>query len=167
MKVILKQDVAKLGSLGDEVEVKRGYARNYLIPQGYAVLLTRDNKKQIEHHRQLLAKKRADAIAQCKDLAAKLENTEIVFTMKSGESGKLFGSITQKHILDALTAQEIELDRKKLHLPSPIKTLGNHTLAVKLHTEVSAELEIKVVAEAVEKEAPAEEEQQEAQESEA
>ena len=150
MKVILTQDVAKLGSLGDEVEVKRGYARNYLIPQGCAVLLTRDNKKQVEHQRKIIAKKRADAIAACKEQAAQLENTEIVFTMKSGESGKLFGSVTQKHVHDVLTAQGIELDRKKLHLAAPIKTLGSHIMLVKLHTEVSANLEIKVVAEEAE-----------------
>ncbi|PCI30716.1 MAG: 50S ribosomal protein L9 [SAR324 cluster bacterium] len=152
MKVILKQDVAKLGSLGDEVEVKRGYARNFLIPQGYAVFLTRDNKKQVEHQRQLLAKERADAISKATVMAEQLENTEIVFTMKSGESGKLFGSVTLKHIHDALTAQGIEIERKRLHLAAPLKTLGSHNLLVKLHTEVSANLEIKVTAEALEEE---------------
>ena len=91
--------------------------------------------------------------ATIKELAAQLENTEIVFVMKSGESGKLFGSITQKHIYDALTAQKIELDRKKIHLSAPIKSLGNHTLPIKLHTEVSANLEIKVTAETPEEQA--------------
>lgn len=146
MKVILKEDVYKLGSLGDEVEVKPGFARNYLIPQGKAVPFTRSNAKQVTHMKNLLAKQRADAIDKAKDLAAKLENTEIVFTMKAGESGKLFGSVTPKHIYDALQDQEIALDRRRLNLSVPIKSLGSHVIPVKLHTEVSAKLEIKVVA---------------------
>lgn len=146
MKVILKEDVFKLGSLGDEVEVKPGYARNYLIPQGKALPFTRSNVKQVGHIKSILAKKRADAIDKAKALAEKLENTEIVFTMKAGENGKLFGSVTQKHIFDALQAQEIELDRKKLHISVPIKALGSHIIPIKLHTEVSAKLDVKVVA---------------------
>ncbi len=156
MKVILKQDVAKLGSLGDEAEVKRGYARNFLIPQGLAVPLTRDNVKQIQHQRQILAKLRADAIAGHQEMAKKLENTEIVFTMKSGENGKLFGSVTLKHIHDALADQGIEIDRKKLHLGSPIKTLGNHIIGVKLHSEVSANLEVQITAADAEGDVPKE-----------
>ncbi len=158
MKVILRDDVFKLGSLGDEVEVKPGFARNYLIPQGKALLLTRSNVKQINHLKGLLAKKRADAIEKAEAIAKKIEDTEILFTMKAGESGKLFGSVTQKHVFDALTEKEIELDRKKLHISVPIKTLGNHIIPIKLHTEVSANLEVKVVAEKVveEEEQPAE-----------
>ena len=148
MKVILKEDVFKLGSLGDEVEVKRGFARNFLIPQGKALPLSRENVKQINHQRGLLAKKRADAIGQAQDFAKQLEEIEIVFAMKSGDSGKLFGSVTQKHIFDALAEKGIDLDRKQLNLSSPIKALGSHTLPVKLHTEVNADLVIKVVAEA-------------------
>lgn len=150
MKVILKEDVFKLGSLGDEVEVKRGFARNFLIPQGKALPLTRENVKQINHQRSLLAKKRADAIERAQDFAKQLEEIEIIFAMKSGESGKLFGSVTQKHIYDALAEKGIELDRKQLNLSSPIKSLGSHVLAVKLHTEVNADLVVKVVAEAEE-----------------
>ncbi len=146
MKVILREDVFKLGSLGDEVEVKPGYARNYLIPQDKALPFTRANVKQINHIKNLLAKKRADAIGQAQALAEKLENTEIIFTMKAGENGKLFGSVTQKHIFDALQDQEIELDRKKLHISVPIKTLGSHIIPIKLHTEVNAKLDVKVVA---------------------
>ena len=146
MRVILKKDVAKLGSLGDEAEVRRGYARNFLIPQGLAVPLNRSNIKQIQHERQILAKLRADAISKHQEMARKLEDTEIVFTMKSGENGKLFGSITAKHIQDTLASQQIEIDRKKLYLATPIKTLGNHSVVVKLHSEVSANLEIKIVA---------------------
>ncbi len=150
MKVILKEDVHKLGSLGDEVDVKPGFARNYLLPQGKALLLTRGNVKQINHLNSILAKKRADAIDQAKGLAKKLEDLEIIFKMKSGESGKLFGSVTQKHIFEALAEQGVELDRKKLNISAPIKTLGKHKILIKLHTAVVANLEVGVVAEAVE-----------------
>ncbi|MBU2513039.1 50S ribosomal protein L9 [bacterium] len=146
MKVILKEDVFKLGSLGDEVEVKPGYARNFLIPQDKALPFTRANVKQISHIKGILAKKRADAIGQAKALAEKLENTEIIFTMKAGENGKLFGSVTQKHIFDALQNQNIDLDRRKLHISVPIKTLGSHIIPIKLHTEVNAKLDVKVIA---------------------
>ncbi len=150
MKVVLKEDVFKLGSLGDEVEVKGGFARNFLIPQGKALPLTRENIKQINHHRSLLAKTRADAIEQAKNFAKQLEETQLVFKMKSGESGKLFGSVTQKHVYDALVEQGINLDRKQLSLSNPIKSLGSHVLAVKLHSEVNADLVVKVTAEAEE-----------------
>ncbi|MFH2132207.1 MAG: 50S ribosomal protein L9 [bacterium] len=161
MKVILKEDVFKLGSLGDEVEVKRGFARNFLIPQGKALPLTRENVKQISHQRSILAKNRADAIAKAQNFARQLEATEIIFTMKSGDSGKLFGSVTQKHIYDALVEKGIDLDRKQLNLSNPIKTLGKHVLPVKLHTEVHVDLVVKVVAESDEStEAPAEGEPQ-------
>lgn len=146
MKVILKEDVFKLGSLGDEVDVKPGFARNYLIPQGKALPFTRSNVKQITHLKNLLAKQRADAIAKAEALAEKLGNTEIVFTMKAGENGKLFGSVTTKHIFDALQEQNIDLDRKKLNISVPIKTLGSHIIPIKLHTEVNAQLEVKVIA---------------------
>lgn len=149
MKVILKEDVFKLGSLGDEVDVKPGFARNYLIPQGKALPFNRSNVKQVNHIKNLLAKKRADAIAKAKELAAKLSNTEIVFTMKAGENGKLFGSVTTKHIFDVLQEQNIDLDRKKLNISIPIKTLGSHVIPIKLHTEVSVRLEVKVVADEV------------------
>ena len=160
MKVILKEDVLKLGSLGDEVEVKRGYARNYLIPQGKALLVNRANIKQINHQRSMLAQKRADAIDAAKLIAQKLEEAELTFTMKSGESGKLFGSVTQKHIFDELAETGVELDRKKLHISSPIKNLGNHLVPIRLHTEVSANLRIKVISETTESDAenPVEEE---------
>lgn len=151
MKIILTQDVEKLGSLGDELEVKRGYARNFLIPQGKAVPITRSNVKTITHKRALIDKQRADAISKAQDLAKKIESAEVVFKMKSGDSGKLFGSVTLKHIYDELDEKGIELDRKKLTLANPIKTLGKHEIFVKLHTEVNAKLTIAVTPESIEK----------------
>jgi len=150
MKVILKEDIHKLGSLGDEVDVKPGFARNYLIPQGKALLLTRENIKQVNHQKVLLAKQRADAIERSKSLAEKIESAKLEFAMKSGESGKLFGSVTPKHVFDAMVEKGIEIDRKRLTISSPIKSLGTHTVSIKLHTEVSANLEISVVSEVLE-----------------
>lgn len=151
MKIILTKDVEKLGSLGDEVEVKPGYARNYLLPHGLAVAVNRDNIKKIRHQKELLTNKRADAIQQAKDLAEKLEALELAFPVKAGEKGKLFGSVTQKHIYDAITESGLELDRKALNLPNPIKSLGSHNIPIRLHSEVAAELIIKVVEEKEEK----------------
>ncbi|MBT4286648.1 MAG: 50S ribosomal protein L9 [Deltaproteobacteria bacterium] len=150
MKIILTRDVEKLGSLGDELEVKPGYARNFLIPQGKAVPVTRDNIKTITHKRALLDKQRADAISKSKELAKKIESAEVEFKMKSGDSGKLFGSVTLKHIYEALDEKGIELDRKKLTLASPIKNLGKHEILVKLHTEVNATLVVVVTPESIE-----------------
>lgn len=148
MKIILTQDVDKLGSLGDELEVKNGYARNFLIPQGLALTVNRENQKFIDRQRARLAKQRTDAIETCQAMAKQLEEANLEFAMKAGDDGKLFGSITQKHIYDALEEKGIKLDKKKLNLSSPIKSLGTQSLLIKLHTEVSATLNVKVVAEA-------------------
>jgi len=156
MQIVLKVDVDKLGSLGDEVDVKRGFARNYLIPKGYAVPLTRANSRQIEHQRGLLAEKRKAAVDKAKDLAEKLEDLVLEFKMKAGGQGKLFGSVTQHQIVEALAEKGITLGKKVFHLSAPIKTLGPHTFTLKLHTEVSANLQLKVVAEQAENEEAAE-----------
>ncbi|MGK0289744.1 MAG: large subunit ribosomal protein L9 [bacterium] len=147
MKIILKQDIENLGSLGDEVVVKAGYARNYLIPENLGLPITKQNIKQLQHHRELLAKNRALAIGGAKELAEKLDDMEVIFTMKAGENGKLFGSITSKDILNALEANDIDLGKKQMSLSGPIKSLGSHNIIFKLHTEVSATLSVKIVAE--------------------
>lgn len=165
MKIILTQDVDKLGSLGDELEVKNGYARNFLIPQGYALTVNRENKKFIDHQRQRLAKQRTDAIEASQALAKQLEEAKLLFAVKCGDDGKLFGSITQKHIYDALEEKGINLDKKRLHLSSPIKTLGSHNIQIKLHTEVTATMQVKVVSEASEKKAEEAEVQEETAEN--
>ena len=151
MKIILTQDVDKLGSLGDELQVKSGYARNFLIPKGYALTVNRENQKFVDRQREKLAKQRTDAIENCQTLAKQLEEAELLFSVKSGDDGKLFGSITQKHIYDALEEKGISLGKRKLNLPAPIKSLGSHSISVKLHTEVTAEFAVKVVSDAVEK----------------
>lgn len=164
MKVILTQDVYKLGHLGDEVVVKNGYGRNFLIPQGFALPITNANQKLVEHTRAQLAKKRKASIEESQALAEKLASTEVVFTMKAGESGKLFGAVTQKQIMEALHEQGVDLSKKMMQLPQPIKMLGSVEIPVKLHTEVSGIVKVKVVAEKSEK-APAAEEAAEATEA--
>lgn len=150
MKVILKENVDNLGSLGDEVEVKRGYARNFLIPQGKAVEISSASAKQIGHYRNLMAKERAKAIEEARSLSEKLNTTELVFTMKAGDSGKLFGSIGNKHIEEELSKQGIDLEKRSIVLLSPIKTTGTHKIKIKLHSEVDTFLQVKVQAEKVE-----------------
>ncbi|OGG99176.1 MAG: 50S ribosomal protein L9 [Candidatus Lambdaproteobacteria bacterium RIFOXYD1_FULL_56_27] len=152
MNVILTQDVYNLGSLGDEVAVKPGYARNFLIPQGKAVPVNRQNIKLIEHQRALLNKKRQEAIDNAKAFKAKLEALELVFMVKAGESGKLFGSVTQKMIADELVAQGMEIDRRMVNLSQPVKSLGTYKMAVKLHSSVVAEVTFKVAADEIIKE---------------
>ena len=147
MKVILTQDYDKLGSLGDEVEVKPGFARHFLEPKGFAVAITRQNIKRIQRQREILSQERASAIEKSKALKEELSNLNLVFPMKVGEKDKLFGSVTLKNIQDTIKEQGIEIDRKYLSLLVPIKTIGNHNLSVKLHSEVSLEMNIKVIPE--------------------
>ncbi len=149
MKIILKQDIYKLGSLGDEVNVKAGYARNFLIPQGAAVPVTKANQKLIAHQRSLLAQKRQTAIDEAKALGAKLQDANLVFKVKAGESGKLFGSVTTKQIIEALHEKGIDLSKKVVQLALPIKQVGTFSLMAKLHTEVACEFSVKVEGEAV------------------
>ncbi|MDH5561132.1 MAG: 50S ribosomal protein L9 [Deltaproteobacteria bacterium] len=147
MNVILTTDVEKLGSLGDEVKVKPGYARNFLLPKGLAMAITRQNIGRIQKQREKLALKRADAVEQAKVIKDKLEELELVFEMKAGENGKLFGSVSQKQILDAITENKIELGKNKLQLAAPLKTVGTHVVLIKLHTEIICELKVKIVPE--------------------
>ena len=149
MKLILKSDVQGLGSLGDEVVVKDGYGRNFLIPQGQAVPITKQNKKEVEHHKALLAKKRALAIEEAQAMSKKLIDSSIEFKVKAGESGKLFGSITLKQILEALHDAGIDLSKKTVQIAGPIKTLGTHSISAKLHTEVTCNFEIKISADEI------------------
>ena len=148
MKIILTQDVANLGSLGDEIEVKGGYGRNFLIPQNMALPVTRANVKQIEHRRTFLAKKRAEAIAGAQGLAAKVAAAELVFEVKAGDAGKLFGSVTSKMVLAKFEELGIEVSKKGLGMPNAIKTLGTTIVEVRLHTEVIAKASVKVIMDA-------------------
>ena len=147
MKIILRADVENLGRLGDVVTVKAGYGRNYLLPQGLAMLVTPGNLKAFELERKKL-QARMDALrAAADDIAGKLEGLVLPIVMRVGDNDKLYGSVTTAIIGDALTAQGIEVDRRRILLDHPIRTLGDHPVRVRLHADVIASLTVKVVSE--------------------
>ncbi len=148
MKVILKQDVKALGKKGEIKEVSDGYARNYLLAKGLAVEATSANLKILNDQKESVSHREARDEAEAKALAEKLRQVTVTFKAKTGENGRLFGSITAKDVADELlkTAQ-IELDKRKLAINDAIKTLGDHSVKVHLYKGISAELMVKVVAE--------------------
>ena len=148
MEVILKEDVANVGFRGEVVKVADGYARNYLLPRKLAMQATQANKAVIEQMKSAAARRSATEKVQAEALAAKLEPLVLSFTRKSGENGHLFGSVTSVDIAGELETQGFEVDRRKIQLPDPIKALGDHSVAIKLHREVTAHLKVKVLAEA-------------------
>ncbi len=146
-EVLLIKPVEGLGAEGDQVKVRAGYARNYLLPRAIAVPLTRANRKQIEALKKRRVEREADELAVAKDLAAKLEKTRVAFAVKTGEGGKMFGAITANDLHEKLVQAGVEIDKRKIHLHTPVKTLGQHTVKIKLHAEVAVELNFDVVSE--------------------
>lgn len=145
MIVILTKDVKGTGKAGDIVKVSDGYARNMLLPKGFAKEATQGNVRNLEKQKELAAEKLQEQKAAAKKQAEKLETITVVIKSKGGENGKLFGSITSKDIAEALEEQEsIKVDKKKIELASPIKQTGDTQVAVKLFPEVSANLKVKV-----------------------
>lgn len=144
MKVILTQNVPHLGSLGDEVAVKGGYARNYLLPRGLALAPTGHNAREIQHRRRALEKSRAEAMAAARGEADKLADMIVTLSAKAGTSGRLFGSITNRDIQAALAELGVEVDRRAITLHDPIKTVGSYEVSVKLHTEIRANVAVRV-----------------------
>jgi large subunit ribosomal protein L9 len=158
MKVILTEEIRGLGTRGDVVTVKDGYARNYLIPKNLAREATTGNLKQIEHERKkwnLLAQQEKDAAAKA---AEAVKGVKIQIEKRVGEHGHLFGSVTANEIADALNARGIEVDKRRIELGSPIKNLGLHDVEVRLHRDVTAHIQVEVVPLGVEsiEEVPAE-----------
>lgn len=160
MKLILRADVENLGNLGDIVNVKPGYGRNYLLPQGLAMLATEANLKSFELERKKLQALMDAQRAEARSVAEKLEAIKIVIPMHVGENDKLYGSVTTTMIGDAIVAASgIEVDRRRILLDGPIRTLGEFPVRVRLHSDVIAELPLKVISDhqtVVEEEAPAE-----------
>lgn len=150
MEVILKEDVANLGHRGDVVKVADGYGRNFLLPRKLALQATLANKAVIEQMKTAAARRSATEKAQAEQLVTKLEPLVLSFTRKSGESGQLFGSVTSADIASDLEAKGFEVDRRKIQLSDPIKSLGNFDVAIKLHREVTAHLKVQVLADATE-----------------
>ena len=149
MQVILMEKLANLGNLGDVVKVKDGYARNYLIPQGKAKRATDENLKAFEARRAELEKAQAAALAQAQERGAKLDGQVLKITQKAGVDGKLFGSVTNYDIVDALKAQGFEVERSQVRMPSgALKQAGEYPLQVALHTDVVVTITVSVVGEA-------------------
>ncbi|NIQ01032.1 MAG: 50S ribosomal protein L9 [Nitrospinaceae bacterium] len=153
MKILLKEDVPKLGSVGDEVTVKDGYGRNYLIPSGKAIVATPKNLKQFRHQKNIVDHKVRKLRGAAQEVADKLAQSPISITKKVGEQGKLFGSVTSQEIAELVAAKGVEIDRRKIQLSEPIKSLGEFKIPVKLHPEVTAEIQLTVAGEAVVEEA--------------
>lgn len=146
MKVLLKEDVFKLGSVGDEVEVKDGYGRNFLIPTGKALLATPKNLKQFRHQKSIVDHKVRKLKGAAQDVADQLSKLSLSIKKKVGEQGKLFGSVTSQEIAELVSAQGVEIDRRKIQLGEPIKSLGEFKIPVKLHPQVTAEMTLTVTA---------------------
>ena len=147
MEVILRQDVQSLGRAGELVRVKPGYARNFLLPRGLAYEATEGNKKRIAAESKARDARAAADRAEAEKQAAALSAVTLTLSGKAGEEGKLFGSITAQDVADALAAKGQTVDKRRIELEHPIKTLGHHTVAVRLHHDVHAEVRVQVVAE--------------------
>ena len=145
MKVILKKDVKKLGSKGDVVKVSDGYARNFLIPKGLVEEATEGNINQLKHKEKVKKKKEAEKISEAEEMAAELEKEKFVISVKAGENGRLFGSVTTKDIADAVNKTGYKIDKRKIDLDEHIKSLGVHNIKVKVYKDVEANLKIQVV----------------------
>ncbi|MCF8215756.1 MAG: 50S ribosomal protein L9 [Chlorobium sp.] len=148
MKIILRQDVAALGDAGDVVAVKNGYANNYLIPQGMAIRATEGTLKALETEKKQQAKKIELQRKNARELAQKIEQMTLKVFAKSGESGKLFGTVTAADISEALKTQGVEIDRRKITLEAPVKTLGKYEAEAKLFMDVIVKVNFEVEAEA-------------------
>ncbi len=147
MNVILKEDVKGQGKKGDVVNVSPGYARNFLFPRKLAVEATEQSLAQLAAENEAAAKQRAQEKADAQALAAKLEKHRVTLITQAGDGGKLFGAITTKHIGDALSEAGFDVDRRKIQLADPIKTLGTHKVHVKLHPDVTATVAVDIKAE--------------------
>lgn len=147
MEVILREDVKKLGRAGELVKVKPGYARNFLLPQGLAYEATAGNLKRIEAESKSRNARVAQERSEAEAVAAKLAGITVTLTRKAGEGDRLFGSITAQDIADALAQKGQSVDKRKIELEHPIKTIGEHTVPVQLHHDVVAQVKITVAAE--------------------
>lgn len=148
MQIILLEKIVNVGNLGDVVKVKHGYARNYLIPQGKAKRATPDNIKLLEGKRAELERAAADKLEAAQAQAAKLEGLIVQISQKAGVDGRLFGSVTNVDIVDALTAQGFAVSKPDIRMPSgPLKQVGDHPIVVAVHSDATANITVSVIAE--------------------
>ncbi len=146
-EILLLKPVDGLGAEGDQVKVRAGYARNYLLPQGKAVPLTVANRKRVEALKKARGLREVQELDGAQALAKQIQKVGIAIAVKTGEGGKLFGAVTSNDIHEKLVAAGITIEKRRIHLGEPIKTLGKHEVKIKLHAEVSVELTIDVVSE--------------------
>ncbi len=146
-EVLLVKPVDGLGAEGDQVKVRAGYARNFLLPKGIAVPLTQSNRKQIEALKKARAVREAKELDGAQALAKQIEKAAIAIAVKTGEGGKLFGAVTANDLHDKLAAAGITVEKRRIHLGQPVKTLGKHEVKIRLHPEVTVELSFEVVSE--------------------
>ncbi len=158
-EVLLTRQVDNLGAEGEQVRVKAGYARNFLLPRKIAIPLSKANRKQIEALRKARAIREERERGAAEELADKLRAARPAIAVKTGEGGKMFGAVTAVHVHEKLVEAGIEIDRRQVHVPAPIKELGKHTATVKVHSEISVDIEFEIVSEnaIIDSESPAEE----------
>ena len=147
MEVILREDIDNLGTRGQVVKVAPGYARNFLLPKRMAVAATEANKKIVEQERQAHLRKETKIKAEAEELAKIMTGVTVRISQKAGENDQLFGSVTSKDIADALTAQNYNIERRKIQLDEPIKQLGEYTVPIKLHKDVTVDISVLVAKE--------------------
>ena len=157
MKLLLKEDVDGLGFCGDEVEVKDGYGRNFLIPKGKALLATPNNLKAFNHQKRIVQAKVKKVTSIAQGVADEISKATLQTKKKMGEGGKMFGSVTAQEISDLLKSKGIEIDRRKIQMQEPIKKAGEFAIPVKLHPEVTGQIKLIVEGEKVEEKIETEE----------
>jgi large subunit ribosomal protein L9 len=147
VKVILSESVQGLGEAGDLVGVKVGYARNYLLPQGKALLATESKVRELDHHKRVVTEKAARELNDLKALRDRLESVALEVTARVGEEGKLFGSVTTAHIAELLAEKGYTVDRRKIQLSEPLREIGDHVVPIRLQRDLTAEVALKISAE--------------------
>jgi len=147
MEVILKEDIVDLGKMGEVVRVRDGYARNYLLPRGLVLVANKKNLKGFEHQKRVIGAQRDKVVKQAQGLSDKLAAVSLVIAVKTGEEGKLFGSVTNMDIERALREKGFDIERRKIHLDEPIKNLGDFEVPVRLAADVTATIRVSVVPE--------------------
>jgi large subunit ribosomal protein L9 len=155
MEVILRETIENLGRRGEIVKVADGYARNYLLPRKLALKATEGNRKHVERERRIVEARESEEKGQASAIAARLASVDITITRRVGETDALYGSVTSGDIAEFLKGKGFEIDRRKLILPEPIKTIGEHDVPLKLHREVTVPLKVKVVKEGAAAASPA------------
>jgi large subunit ribosomal protein L9 len=147
MEVILREDIVNLGKIGEVVRVRDGFARNYLLPRGLVVVANKKNLKAFQHQKKVVADQKQRILRQAQGVGDQLAGVSLTIPMRTGEEGRLFGSVTNIQIEKALKAKGLDVDRRKIHLSEPIKTLGEFEVPVRLTAELVVPLKVLVVAE--------------------